>query len=36
MRPTSTGWIRLRSSDPREPPRIQFNYLTTEAIARIP
>jgi choline dehydrogenase len=29
MRPTSTGWVRLKSSDPREPPRIQFNYLAT-------
>jgi len=34
MRPTSTGWIRLRSGDPREPPRIQFNYLTTEGDRR--
>jgi choline dehydrogenase len=29
MRPTSTGWVRLKSADPREPPRIQFNYLAT-------
>jgi len=29
MRPTSTGWVRLRSTDPRDPPRIQFNYLAT-------
>jgi choline dehydrogenase len=34
MRPTSMGWIRLRSSDPRQPPRIQFNYLTTEGDRR--
>ena len=34
MRPTSTGWIRLRSSDPREPPRILFNYMTTEGDRR--
>ena len=34
MRPTSTGWIRLRSSDAREPPRIQFNYLMTEGDRR--
>ena len=30
----STGWVRLSSSDPREPPRIQFNYLTTEGDRR--
>jgi len=29
MRPTSTGWVRLKSADPREPPRILFNYLAT-------
>ena len=29
MRPTSTGWVKLRSADPRESPRIQFNYLAT-------
>jgi choline dehydrogenase len=34
MRPTSTGWVKLRSADPREAPRIQFNYLATEADRR--
>jgi choline dehydrogenase len=34
MRPSSKGWIRLRSSDPRQPPRIQFNYMTTEGDRR--
>jgi choline dehydrogenase len=34
MRPTSAGWVRLRSGDPREPPRIRFNYLTTEGDRR--
>ncbi|HEY0418627.1 MAG TPA: choline dehydrogenase, partial [Acetobacteraceae bacterium] len=30
MRETSTGWLRLRSSDPREHPMLQPNYLMTE------
>jgi choline dehydrogenase len=30
MRPTSAGRVRLRSSDPREPPAILFNYMATE------
>jgi choline dehydrogenase len=30
MRPTSSGSVRLRSSDPRQHPAIQFNYLQTE------
>jgi choline dehydrogenase len=30
MRPTSTGSVRLRSPDPRQPPAILFNYLQTE------
>jgi choline dehydrogenase len=34
MRPTSRGWVRLASADPRQPPRIQFNYLATEADCR--
>lgn len=34
MRPTSTGWIKLSSSDPRQPPRIQFNYTMTEGDRR--
>ena len=34
MRPTSQGWVKLRSSDAREPPRIRFNYLMTEGDRR--
>ena len=30
MRPTSTGFVKLKSADPREPPRICFNHLRTE------
>ena len=30
MRPTSLGSVTLNSADPREPPRILFNYLKTE------
>ncbi|MBM3585201.1 MAG: choline dehydrogenase [Alphaproteobacteria bacterium] len=29
MRPTSRGRLWLRSADPRDPPRILFNYLAT-------
>lgn len=29
-KPTSRGWLKLRSSDPEAPPRIFFNYLHTE------
>jgi choline dehydrogenase len=28
MRSKSRGWVRLSSADPREPPRIQFNYMS--------
>ncbi len=34
MRPTARGSITLASSDPRSPPRIQFNYLATEGDRR--
>jgi len=34
MRPTSRGSITLASADPREPPRILFNYLATEGDRR--
>jgi choline dehydrogenase len=34
MRPTSIGWVRLASNDPRAAPRIQFNYLTTDGDRR--
>ncbi len=30
MRPTSVGHVKLRSADPREHPRILFNYMQTE------
>ncbi|MBT6205431.1 MAG: choline dehydrogenase [Alphaproteobacteria bacterium] len=30
MRPTSRGFVRLRSTDPFDPPVIQFNHLQTE------
>jgi choline dehydrogenase len=28
MRSKSRGWVRLTSPDPREPPRIRFNYMS--------
>ena len=31
MRPTSTGRVELRSADPREAPRILFNYMASES-----
>ena len=30
MRPASRGWVRLASREPRDPPRIFFNYLSAE------
>ncbi len=30
MRPTSRGTIKLKSADPREHPRVLFNYMQTE------
>jgi choline dehydrogenase len=30
MRPTSRGHVKLRSADPKAPPRILFNYMQTE------
>jgi choline dehydrogenase len=30
MRSQSQGWVRLKSADAREPPRIQFNYMSRE------
>ena len=30
MRPTSRGWIKLKSKDPRQHPAILFNYMQTE------
>ncbi|WP_348672638.1 GMC family oxidoreductase N-terminal domain-containing protein [uncultured Abyssibacter sp.] len=35
LRPTSRGTIRIRSTDPREPPRIAPNYLDTEEDRRV-
>ncbi|MBU6377577.1 MAG: choline dehydrogenase [Gammaproteobacteria bacterium] len=29
MRSASRGWVRLRSADPAQAPRIRFNYLST-------
>jgi choline dehydrogenase len=29
LRPESRGWVRIRSAQPRDPPAIQYNYLTT-------
>jgi choline dehydrogenase len=34
-RPESSGYVRIRSRDPAEPPRIQPNYLDAEADQRI-
>ncbi len=28
LRSKSRGWVRLKSADPREPPRIVFNYMS--------
>lgn len=34
MHPQSRGWVKLRSTDPRDPPRIQFNmYAEPEDMA---
>lgn len=30
MRPTSRGFVKIRSSDPRQHPRVLFNYMSTE------
>jgi choline dehydrogenase len=34
MRPTATGQVSLRSADPREKVRVQFNYMSTEGDRR--
>jgi choline dehydrogenase len=31
MRSQSRGYVTLRSSDPKEPPKIQFNYMSHES-----
>jgi choline dehydrogenase len=30
LRPTSRGWVRIRSADPRAAPEIKVNYLSTD------
>jgi choline dehydrogenase len=30
LRPQARGWVRIRSADPRDPPAIQYNYLSAE------
>ncbi len=35
LRPTSRGFVRLRSRDPADPPRIQPNYLSTDDDRRV-
>ncbi|HXH02760.1 MAG TPA: choline dehydrogenase [Candidatus Competibacteraceae bacterium] len=30
MRSPSTGWVKLRSRDPQDPPRILFNYMASD------
>jgi choline dehydrogenase len=35
LRPTSRGWVRLRSSDPAAHPEIRLNYLLTEEDRRV-
>ncbi|HSO08222.1 MAG TPA: GMC oxidoreductase, partial [Pelomicrobium sp.] len=34
LRPTSRGYVRIKSKDPQEPPSMQPNYLSTELDAR--
>ena len=34
LRPESTGWVRLGSGDPLQPPKITANYLATETDRR--
>jgi choline dehydrogenase len=34
MYESSRGWLRIRTSDPREHPALQFNYLSTEGDRR--
>jgi choline dehydrogenase len=31
MRPDSRGWVKLRSADPKDPPRILLNLLATQS-----
>jgi choline dehydrogenase len=34
MRPESRGTVKIRSTDPHQPPALRFNYLSTEADRR--
>ena len=35
LRPSSRGWVRIRSADPQTPPAIRYNYLATENDRRV-
>jgi choline dehydrogenase len=35
LRPTSRGWVRIKSPDPGTPPEIRPNYLSTEEDRRV-
>jgi choline dehydrogenase len=35
LRPTSRGWVRIRSTDPAAHPEIRLNYLSTEEDRRV-
>jgi choline dehydrogenase len=35
LRPTSRGWVRIKSPDPAAYPEIRLNYLSTEADRRV-
>ena len=35
LRPTSRGWVRIRSTDPAAHPEIKLNYLSTEEDRRV-
>ena len=35
LRPSSRGWVRIRSADPGAPPAIHYNYLATEGDRRM-
>ncbi len=35
LQPTSRGWVRIASADPRQPPEIHPNYLATEEDRRV-
>ncbi len=35
LRPTSRGWVRIRSADPSAHPEIKLNYLSTQADRKV-